>query len=265
MNVPRPIFPKEHGAWALLLVPMITAAWTAGAATLDLLLFVLGSISVFLAYLPVQNILRGHFVHDPHKVYQARFWAGLYLVVGLMFLVPLLFRRFFFIILFGVISVVAFLGNYFLTRRYGKTSSVDLLSVIGITVTGPSSYYIITGLLDLTALLIWLINILFFGFSVFYVRMKISAVASKKLGLSFGEKLQLGKQTLLYLILVSMAAPLLSIGGSTPLVRLFWFLPISIHSLWGTLTLSSDVKFKNLGFLLLGQSVLFSILLGVVR
>jgi hypothetical protein len=66
---------------------------------------------------------------------------------------------------------------------------------------------------------------------------------------------------LLYHIAVISIIGALAALQFTSLVALVAFFPMLIHGVYGTLKLSGKVRFKKLGFLLLGQSILFGILL----
>jgi len=47
----------------------------------------------------------------------------------------------------------------------------------------------------------------------------------------------------------------------TPRIAIIAFAPMTMHAIYGTVSLSGQVRFKRLGFILVGQSVLFAVLL----
>jgi len=146
-------------------------------------------------------------------------------------------------------------------KYYSKMIATDLIAVAGLTLSGPSMYYVLTGTLDRTALSMYVLNFLFFGCSVFYVHMKIQASAAKKPGMAWREKLSLGKENLRYHAAVAAVVAILAYVQFIPIFAAVAFIPMVVHGVYGTIKLSSRVHFKKLGFLLLGQSVVFGILL----
>ena len=139
--------------------------------------------------------------------------------------------------------------------------ATDLIAVAGLTLSGPSAYYVLTGTLDKTALLLYVLNFLFFGGSVFYVHMKIQFSAAKKTRLTWKEQLIFGRLNLFYFVAVVVMVVILAEVGLAPIIVL-----TGVHShdcAWSIRdgeTLAK-IHFKTLGFLLLGQSILFGMFL----
>ncbi len=266
MNFLKPIIPKEHGAWAVLFVPLLVGAAVAGRFTANVLLLVLSALGVFMSHVPVHTILRHLFVtiQTKEKLDHAFIWATVYLGFGLAFMIPLFAQGYWMLLAIGAVGAISFFGNFFLTRRFPKTIPSDILAVFGLSLSGLCSYYVVSGMLDTHAIIIWLLMFLFFCCSVFYVHMKIGAATSKKQELSFAEKLSLGKLNVLYHVAVVVLVIALAILQQTKWFTVLVFVPMAAHAIYGTYKLSGKVRFKNLGFLLLGQSMLFGILLWVV-
>ena len=267
MRIPALVVPKEHGAWAILLVPLLTAISVTQACSLNIIFLTLSALSLFMSYVPVHAMLR-EMVERPqgeNKLYQARFWAAVYLSLSVLFVTPLVLQGYNRLLMIGMIGGISFFGNFFLTRQYSKTIPSDLIAVFGLTLSAPGGYYVLTGLLDRTAIMLWILNFLFFGCCVFYVHMKIRASALNKLQFSMGEKISIARYTLIYHLAVISIVLLFVLDHDTRQLGILAFVPMTAHAVYGTLKLSSKVRFKNLGLLLLGQSLLFGILLGVVE
>ncbi len=263
MKLPAPIIPKEHGAWAVLFVPLLVGASLAGRFTLAVLWLALAVLGVFLSYVPMQMILRAGFGVAPGsgKAAAARFGATVYLGAGLLFLLPLLAQGKWALLGIGGLAAVFFLTNFLLVRGRVKTISSDLLATLGLTLTAPSGYYVVTGNLDFTAGWIWLLNFLFFGGGMVYVRMKLAAAATKKPGLTLPEKFRMGWLNLAYHVLAVALVAVLAVNNWTPLFAVIAFVPMTGHAVYGTLKLSGRAHFRNLGLLLLLQAILFALLL----
>jgi hypothetical protein len=267
MKILQPMIPKEHGAWAVLIVPMAVAATIVESYSYDLMLLTLSALAVFMSHVPLQSMLRNR-LGEPQggeKIRRARFWATASLVAGAAFAVPLLAKGLWLLAVFGGLGAVGIFGNLFLTLRAKKTVVSDLVAVSGLTLTAPAAYYVATGSFNQTALLLWVLNFLFFGCSVVYVHMKIRAAALQKVDLRFAEKLSVGKLNVAYHAAVLSIVGVLALGHYTPEFAFLAFVPMAIHAAFGTLRLTGHVRFKNLGLLLLGQSLLFGLLMGILR
>lgn len=258
-----PVLPREHGAWAILCVPLLVGSAFARAWTWEYTLLWTCALAFFLASNAAGTMIRGERQRGRPGATTPRsgLWTAIYGSVGTALSVPLLARGYSLLLPIGATGVLAFIGAFLVRTRFPGSIGNSLLGVAGLTLGAPAAYYVGTGRLDVTAGMLWLLNALFFGSGVLYVHMKIGAAALKKQTLTIGEKFSLGACTLSY-----YAGMLTLIGG---LAALGWislraivaFLPVTLHVCIGTITLSGQVRFKRLGFLLLGQSVLFAVLI----
>ena len=260
MSIPKPIIPNEHGAWAVLFVPMIVASTVAGAWTFELICLAFSALGVFMSYVPLQFLMKSWMgdVQNAEKLKQSHFWSAVYLGFGIAWAVPILMKGFVLLPAFGILGAIFFLLSFALSRRFKKNILSDSVSVLGLTLSAPGAYYVATGVLDQTALLLWLWSVLFFECGVFYVHMKIKALGIKKTTLTWKEKLAVGRLNVLYHVLAVVAVAFLTAQFGTPRLVIVAFVPMVVHAIYGTLNLSSRVRFKNLGFLLLAQSFLFA-------
>jgi len=258
----KPIIPKEHGAWAVLLVPLFIGIGHGGGLGWPALLLLISSVALFLSYAPVQTLLRGTLGTRPDeaKVRAARQWASLSLFIAAVSILPLFFHYHRWLLLpIGLIGLASFL-SFQLTRLRLKALPSDLAAVTGLTLTAPAAYYVTSGELDVAAVTLWVLNILFFGSCVFYVHTRIRALAARKADWSWRDRLSYGGVNLLYHAVMFCILGLLAIHQLTPTLELLAFTPITIYTVWGTLTLVSAVNFRRLGFTLLTHSIAFLVL-----
>jgi hypothetical protein len=243
---------------------MLVGAIAGGRFTVEFGLLTISALGIFMSYVPVHTILRHAFVQPQPalKLRQAFVWSVVYLGVGFLLIIPLLTRGFLLLLVIGLPGVIAFVGNFFLTRRFSKTIASDLLAVAGLTLGAPAAYYMSTGSMGMTAFYLWLLNLLFFGCSVFYVHMKINAFSTKKPDFPMKDRLSIGRQNLVYHLAVLFLVAILSATHHTPQLAVLAFVPMALHAVYGTCTLTSRVRFKKIGLLLLAQSLVFVIVLG---
>jgi hypothetical protein len=263
MIFPKPVITREHGSWAVLFVPMIVGIAYAGQATFNNILLAFSVLGVFLSYLPFHTILRelNGIPQGKEKVAASYLWGAVYMLAGLVFACPLVLQGYVHLFTAAALGALAFFGNYILSRKGRKSIAGDLTAVAGLTLSAPAAYYVSTGSFDLNGAVLWILNFLFFGCSVFYVHMKISAASRSTEHLSAKEKLKLGKLNILYHLFVIAVVILLSLFRWTVFTVVIAFVPMIVHAVYGTIQLNERVRFKKLGFLLLAQSIVFGVLL----
>jgi len=262
LNVGKPIIPKEHGAWAVLLVPMAIAAAMEERISPSFIVLVLASLAVFLAYLPVQLMLRtAARASTDEKIRTARSWAIVYLLSASLFGGILLLQGFWLLAPISILGAALFVLNFFLTRDNPKSVASDLSAVIGLTLTGPAASYVLTGSITGEVLSVWVLTMLFFGSSVFYVHMKIRASGLKKETIAWSDRFSVGQLNLIYHAVTLGIVFILMVNRATPSLAFVAFVPIVVHAVIGTIRLSSRVRFNRVGFFLLEHSVVFVVLL----
>ncbi len=262
-SIPPPLITREHGSWAVLIVPMLVSAAVVEKWTIDFLLLATLALLLFLSYVPAQVVLRDFsgIPQRPEKLRQARFWGTAYMLAAACISVPLLLNGHLLLFAFGIVGIFTFVSNFYLTKAFGKTIATDLIAVAGLTLSGPGAYYVLTGDIDRTAASLYLLNFLFFGCSVLYVHMKNRASAAKDSEISLRGRISQGKLNLFYHAAVVVIVGILASVHLAHVAALLAFVPMLAHAVYGTLKLSRKVRFKNLGFILLGQSLLFGMLL----
>ncbi len=263
MKPPRLIVTKEHGSWAVLLIPMAVAVGVGQHVSWDELMLAAGAVAVFMSYVPLQTIMRHWFVQpqSDENVSQSDFWAGVFTLTAIVAGAFLLLRGFWLLVPVGAVAAGCFLANFILVRRLGKSVWSDLVAVAGLTATGAAMAYVENARLDTTAFSIWILNFLFFGSTVFYVHMKLRASRMKKDGFSFAEKISIGRMNILYHCVVIGIVLFLAFVHLTPRLAVVAFIPIVIHAWVGTIRLTKRAQFRIIGYALLAESVAFSILL----
>ena len=174
------IVPREHGAWGLLLVPMITGAGVAfhqASHIMPLILLSTAALALFWLRTPFESLigtsaLKAQTSDEVHTVRSfvvllgavaavtlgALLWAGknaalwpLAIAVGVCFILQAILKK--------------------LGRRFRMLS--EMIGTVGLTAAAPAAYYVITGEFNATAWMLWLANILFAGDQIHYVQLRI--------------------------------------------------------------------------------------------
>jgi hypothetical protein len=163
-----PPLPREHGTWAWLLLPLVAGGAAAGSASAPLLLLAAGSLAAFVVRAPLELARRRPAHRGSHLV-----WTGLYAVVAVVALTPLLvyYHRWALLPLGAVGAASALPVLVFRDLRYRWRAQGELLVVAGLAVLAPAAYHAATGDFDGRAAAAWLPPALYGAGSIFYVRM----------------------------------------------------------------------------------------------
>ncbi|MEH6988778.1 YwiC-like family protein [Cytobacillus firmus] len=164
--------PKQHGAWAMLILPF----WL-GAAASDIIWshipFFLGWILLYLATYP------GLLLFKRKRMALYSKWTAIYLVPAiLLLLVPLLERPS--IIIFGLFMLPFFIINaFYSSKNRDRALGSDFSAICAFSIAGLASSYLPHGEISPMAWTVFAASILFFAGSTFYVK---SMIREKKNG-----------------------------------------------------------------------------------
>ncbi len=171
------------------------------------------------------------------------------------------------------LSLVLSLAHLWLTgERQERGVMGELVGVVSLTLTAPLATYAASGIWDLRTFIIWLVCFLFFGSSVFYVKMRVTAavVGRAKARLKEGdssfewsEKLGLGWPVLAYHGSALALAGLLAWVGALPPLAVLALAPVAAHQAVDVAQLSAGINIRRLGFTLLAHSIIFGTLVVV--
>ncbi len=257
------IFPKEHGSWAILLVPFLIGAKIGGGFDIKTVLFLVSVLSIFLAYQPALMLAKSRLKISSENVKDALNSLFIFAPFGIFSSIILIFYfKLYGLLLFGFIGLVAFFVQLYLARlNLDKTQGGQLFAMSMLVMTAPSAYYVCKGEFNLIMLQLYFLNLIFFGSGIVYVRMKIAALAAKRDKFTLAEKLFIGRYNIAYHIAILLLIGALFVHGSIGFLIFLAFLPIIVHSIMGTFMLERKVKFKRLGWIETIYSILFAIMM----
>jgi hypothetical protein len=259
--------PREHGAWGMLLIPLLTGAVVAAAAPIDvrgLAIFVIAALALFWLRTPVEAWLGSSAIkaHTPQERAAVLRLAIILTIVAISAVVALFMIGYIRgLLIIGAISGAAFVIQA-AVKRIGRSGRMpaQVIGAIGLTSTSAGAYYVATGRLDRTAMALWLANWLFAGNQVHFVQVRIHAgrAATAKDKFRQGYAFFVGQFLLLVVIAVLIwlhVFPKLVVLAFVPaLLRgTLWFVrgprPLNVH---------------RLGFEELAQALAFGALLCLV-
>ncbi len=174
------IVPREHGAWGLLLVPMVTGAGVAlhqASHIFPLILLLTAALALFWLRTPLESLLgtsamRAQTLEESHTLRSA---IVLFAGTAAVALAALLWAgRNATLWPLGAAVAAAFIGQAILKKLGRRTRMLsEMVGTIGLTASAPAAYYVITGEFNATAWMLWLANILFAGDQIHYVQLRI--------------------------------------------------------------------------------------------
>lgn len=257
-----PIVPKEHGAWAMLLIPLVVSLAAAGRWGMEGPLFLGTCLAIYTARQPLSVLVRPPREPGDEGKGRPAFWLAVYVALALAFGLPLLLYYGRWLLLPWAALFLAFTAAhlYLRNQRLDRTIPGELTTIGGLALTAPGAYYVARGL-EPAAIYLWLLTSLYSSSSVFYVRMKMKHRSLRRPAKDLGERLALGRNNLIYQgLLVLVLALAVAWGQVPPLVPLA-FVPLLAKVSHAILFGDHQVNIKKVGWTEVAHSVAFTFLL----
>jgi hypothetical protein len=257
------IVPREHGAWGLLLVPMITGAGVAFRHSHNVFPFVLlltAALALFWLRTPAESLLGTSAIHAENEeerhnvIFVAAYLAAIAVMALGMLLVagrnPDLW-------LIGGAVAVAFAAQAFI-RRLGRGArmAAQVVGTFGLTAGAPAAYYVITGKFDATAWMLWAVNLIFAGNQIHYVQLRIHTARAQGLRAKLARGWTFSCGQIVMLAVLGLAC----VRGMMPWIALIAFAPILIRGWLYFFEKPGPLAVRQLGWSELRQAVAFCVL-----
>jgi hypothetical protein len=158
--------PKQHGAWAMVIIPFWLGVINGGFIWKDIPFFT-GWILLYLATYPMLLMFKGKKINFYAK------WTTIYMVPAILLLLFPLFERPT-IIYFGLLMIPFFIINaYFASKNQDRALINDFSAIFAFSIIGMASSYLSLGVINTKAVFIFVTSILFFAGCTFYVKTMI--------------------------------------------------------------------------------------------
>ncbi|GGF26174.1 membrane protein [Halobacillus andaensis] len=167
------LLPKQHGAWAMLIVPFLLGG-AAGQFTLLHIPLFAGWFFLYLATHPLLLYMKGRKKQLHTK------WGMAYLsIAGFFLLIVLLFE--WRMAGFGVAMLPFFFINmYFAKQKKDRAFTNDIIAIFVFCIGGLASYYLGSRVLDLQGMFVMGLCFLFFLGSTFFIKSMIREKKNRK-------------------------------------------------------------------------------------
>ena len=252
--------PREHGAWGMLLVPLVSGAVVASTVRINgsaLTLFIVAALALFWLRTPVESLLGTSAIRAQTKDERcavAIVIAGLAVATGLGLGALLWAGRNPALWLIGAAAVAAFAGQALLKKLGRRTRMLsEMVGTIGLAASGPAAYYVITGKFGATAWIIWIANLIFAGGQIHYVQLRIhtARVEGLRAKLARGWNFALGQ------LVMAVALAVACTRGLMPWGALAAFVPILFRGWFYFVQKPAPLIVRKLGWNELYQAVVF--------
>ncbi len=256
------MLPREHGAWAMWIVPYLLGSFLGGWGTGSLLLLV-SMLFLFISSRPAELVLiRPAGTSDAMDRRSAAFrrlaaFGGMGVAAGAALLLE---YHLWALLPLGVAATLGLGAMLPLkARRLDRTWPARLLSIAALSTMGPAAYYAGSGTLDHRAFAIWLLSFLYSGAGVFYVRLFHRPAARKPSAAAADPRKSAEKALFLYLaVAVALSVALAAVEWAPPLAVLALG-PFLAKAVWAILHRGYQPTLKQLGVGEIGHATVFAI------
>ena len=177
----RPILSPEHGVYVVLLVAFLTAAAAAQQWTWTTTLVLICAFAGFQAEHPLALQIK------QRRSWKPRFlvWGGIYASIALGLAVYLALQTPILWWLYGIAATVLMGDAIAVFYRQQKSIANELVAFAAVCLTAPFAYIASTGSVTAPIIGLWLLNTLFFGSTIFTVKLRKPKTSSLIPGLSY--------------------------------------------------------------------------------
>ena len=253
------LLPREHGTWAMLLAPWLVGVGVAGRVDGAAGLLAIAAVAFFLAHHHLMEWWRARSRTSSGAAEGHGRLAIGFTTLGALAAAPLLGgeRLVPLLVVGGAGAVATVLSLWLIDRRLDHGVPGQLLAAIALPLTAPAAYVTATAQLDRRALGLWLVNAIFYLWSVIYVGLKISARARRAPLASPSARLAFAARTLAgHVPLAALAVAAAYAGRFSPAVLLA-FVPALAQTIVGVARLHRPAVLKRVGVLLVVHSLVF--------
>lgn len=229
----RPIFPKEHGVWVTLIVPLVTGAFAVppddGLKLVSAVIFGLGLVAGVMAIEPLKLIIKPTASTNKTRVYV---WAAIYFFAASVCILPViaLNGRWGLVLFLAGAGGLSALKMWAGLARFLRTIGMELVGIVGLCLTAPAASYLQTGRITPESLIMYPLLIVWFVDRLFTVRRLLEILRG---GVTFGsdkERYDWSKGELFIHAASLLAVALIVVlsGGVAPWTAFFPFLLLTL-------------------------------------
>jgi hypothetical protein len=245
-------------------VPLIIGFAVAAQWQWRSLWLIAAALGLFLVRFPIDTLIKTRKRPNADRARLIR-WViiyGLIAVIGGGWLVVI--DRLYGLIPLGVLGMALLIYHWWLVERRREMSARgELAGIFGLALGAPLAYYVSRSLLDGTGLGLWLVNALYFGGTVFYIKLKVRQQPREPAPDRVSERLVKAKACLSYQSVVLTLIILLVALHRLPALALLAFVPMTLKVVYGATRWQDrqSLSLPRLGVIEMIHSVVFAVLI----
>ena len=254
--------PGEHGAWVFLLSPLLIGLFAAGQFSTASLLLILAVLAAFLLRQPASIAVKAYSGRRPRSdLPAARFWLGVYGLLGLLALAGLIWQGFSYLLYLALPGLPVFAWHLFLISRRleRRQPGVEIIGSGVLALAAPAALWVGLGRPDPLGWWLFGLTWLQSAASIVYAYLRLEQRELKAMP-DQRTRLQMARRALLYTSFNLAAVIGLSLARLLPSLL---FLPYALQwaeTIWGTFHPAVGFKPTAIGLRQLLVSTLFTIL-----
>ena len=257
------VLPREHGAWGMLLVPLVTGAVAGnphGYRIIWIFLFAVVTLGLLCLRTPIEAALGSSHLPPQNRGERRLIHCVIYFYASavLLALAVLIFRAHAYgLWLLGAVAAIVFLLQSVLKRLGRQTRMIaQLTGTIALSSTSAGAYYLATGYFGRLALIVWLANWLFAANQIHFVQLRIHSARD----VARGEKWRLARGFLMHQAFSLLFLGLIWKARWLPGIILVAFAPLMVRGLAWLFASPRPLKVHRLGISELLYAIAFGML-----
>jgi hypothetical protein len=256
--------PKEHGSWAMFAVPLIVGFAVAAEWQWRSSLLIAAALGLFLLRFPIDTLIKTRKRPTADRARLIR-WAIAYGSIAAMcggWLIVV--ERLYALVGMGLIGAALLIYHWRLVeQRQEMSARGELAGISGLALGAALAYYVSTGIFNGTALALWLVNALYFGGTVFYIKLKVRQQPKEPAPDRMSERLAKAKACLSYQSVVLTLVILLVAVQRLPALAVLAFVPMTLKVLFGATRWQDrkSLSLPRLGLIEMAHSAVFAALI----
>jgi hypothetical protein len=254
--------PAEHGAWVLLLGPLLIGLFAGGRWSIVSLYLIVAALCAFLARQPVTLAVKAAVGRRDREVLPAAgLWIAIYGAIGLLHVAGLTLRGFGYVLYLAIPAVPVFVWYLWLVSRREERRQwlVEILAAGALALAAPAAFWVGVGRPDPAGWLLWALTWAQSSASIVHAYLRL---AQRGLGRrpAPSERWRLGRAALFVTSFNLAFAVGLGFSVAVPRLLAIPFALQWLETLWGITHPAVGLKPKAIGYRQLAISVLFTVL-----
>ena len=245
-------------------VPLIVGFAVAAQWHWRSIALIAAALGLFLVRFPIDTLIKTRKRPNAERAWLIR-WAMVYgsmaaICGGWLIVID---RLYWLIPLSGLGMALLIYHWWLVERRKEMSARGELAGIFGLALGAPLAYYVSSSVLNGTALGLWIVNALYFGGTVFYIKLKVRQQPKEPAPDRVSERLVKAKACLTYQSVVLTLIILLVALQRLPALALLAFVPMTLKVLYGATRWQErkSLSLPRLGVIEMVHSAVFAVLI----